>query len=166
MTSGAPDLTEIERVGDVPVARLGALDAELIRYIDGHCEAEAGQVREYQALATSPNDAVRYLAELLAHDEERHHRIMIEMRNHLLAGATGDGGPRVPAARRLHDPELRRTLRRLRAAERRDLWSLRRLRRKLGVLRHDSLHGALVDALVLDTKKHLRFVRRMEQLVR
>jgi rubrerythrin len=151
---------------DLPPPRLGTLDTELIRFIDRHCEAEAEQTDAYRALAASPNEAVRYLAQLLADDEARHHQVLMEMRNHLMSSATGDQEPRVPNATRVHDPVLRRTVRRLRGVERRDLRSLRTLRRKLGVLREGALHGALVDAMVLDTKKHLRYLRRLDQLCR
>src|SRR5699024_9783238 len=74
---------------DVPLPVVGSLDARLIGFIDQHCAAEAGQIDAYRGLARSQNEAVRYLARLLAADEERHHEIMTEMRNHLLASALG-----------------------------------------------------------------------------
>ncbi len=160
-----PPAAERPTIGDLAPPRVGSLDSELVCFIDRHCAAEADQVDAYRALMDSPNEAVRYLARLLADDEERHHRILLEMRNHLVAAGPSAGEPRVPVAAPVHDAELRTTLRRFRAVERHDLRSLRKLRRKLGVLRDGALHGALVDALVLDTKKHLRYLRRLEQLV-
>jgi hypothetical protein len=42
---------------------------------------------------------------------------------------------------------------------------LRALRRQLKFLRRRSLNGVLVDALILDTRKHLGYLRAIQRLV-
>ena len=105
---------------------------------------------------------------LILEDEQRHHRVLSEMVNHLRSsGRLDDQSSRVPFLSRSADAgRLRDSVRRLRACERKDLRELRRLRRHLGVLRDSSLHGVLVSALIIDTRKHLLYLKTLARLAR
>ena len=63
------------------------------------------------------------------------------------------------------DPRgLKQRVRRLRAFERHDLRQLRKLERRLGFMRRASLNGVLVRALIMDTRKHLLYLRTLDRL--
>jgi hypothetical protein len=62
------------------------------------------------------------------------------------------------------DRETAKTIRRLRRVERADLRKLRTLRRHLKFLPRRSLEGVLVDPLILDTHKHLHYLRTIRHL--
>ena len=122
---------------------------------------------EYEKLAsTTDNPAVRYLVGLLVEDEQRHHRVLTEMLNQFRTSVwLAEQEPFVPYMSHKRDPVAAAAAKRLRRAERKDLRALRTLRRKLGVLRRHSLDGVLVDSMIVDTYKHLRYVRALQRLV-
>ena len=157
-----------EDLESIPRSWLGQLDAELIAHLERHLTEEADILDEYRALADSDDEPVSYLARLILEDEHRHHRLLTEMLNQRRSGALlNDERPRVPWLSPLHDRRnLRARIRRLRAFERQDLRQLRKLRRQLGNLRRDSLNGLLVDALIMDTRKHQHYLRRLDRLTR
>ena len=145
----------------------GTFDAEIMGYIDHHIVDEQHVLDEYQQLLEGSDHApVRYLLGLLLEDEQRHHRILEEMLNQFrTATVAANHEPHVPFMSRRPDAETAATIRRLRREERKDLHQLRRLRRRLKFLRRHSLHGVLVDSLILDTRKHLRYLDTIQRLV-
>jgi hypothetical protein len=139
--------------------------AEMVRHIEQHVEDEREMLVVYGTLLRqSDNPAVRYLLELLLDDEKRHHRVLIEMLDQFrTSDKVAEQPPRVPWMTRRPDPEIAAATRRLRRAERADLRRLRTLRRKFS--RSRSLNGVLVDSLMLDTRKHIRYLRAIQRLV-
>jgi hypothetical protein len=148
-------------------AAVGTFDTALVQHIEHHLADEEAILREYRALVTSPDDAVRYLARLILDDEQRHHQVLGEMLNTFRSGAGVAGAEQVPSITRSHDSSaLQRSVKRLRAFERHDLRQLRKLDRHLKFLRRDSLNGVLVSAMIMDTRKHLRYLRALRRIAR
>jgi len=149
-------------------APLSVFDANIMRHLERHLAGEEVILDEYRALAASDDEPVRYIAQLIVEDEERHHRVLSEMLNQFRTGAWFiEQLPRVPWATPSTDRRaLKETLRRLRAFERRDLRQLRQLDHSLSFMRRDSLNGVLVQALKADTRKHLLFLRALTRLTR
>jgi hypothetical protein len=148
--------------------QVGELDAALIVHLEEHLAGEAEILMEYRALAASEDEPVRYIAQMILEDEERHHRVLGEMLNQFRTSASlVDSHPRVPWLVRSADARsLRRVVRQLRAFERRDLRELHKLNRRLGFLRRESLNGVLVRGLISDTRKHLAYLRMLDRIAR
>ena len=146
---------------------VGTFDAEMIETLERHIDDEQHVLDEYGLLlCRSDHPPVRYLLGLLLEDEERHHRILNEMLNQFRCSFYGaEQQPHVPWMTRKRDPETAKQIRRLRRTERTDLGQLRALRRHLKFLRRHSLDGVLIDSLILDTRKHLRYLRTIQHLV-
>jgi hypothetical protein len=151
-----------------PRTDVSKLDAELMRHLEAHLADEDKLLDEYRELAASNDPPVSYIATLILEDEQRHHRVLTEMLNHIRTSAWSiEQEPHVPWLTRSADPSaLRKQVKRLQGHERRDLRELRKLKRRLGSLRTTSLHGALVDALERDTRKHLHYLRVLARLAR
>jgi len=146
---------------------VGSFDASIMEHLAHHIEDEREALAEYRSLwLHSDNPPVRYLLALLLDDEQRHHRILVEMLNQFRSGVyLSEQMPQVPWMTPKKDPELKAVTKQLRKAERKDLRQLRSLRRRLKSLRRHSLNGVLIDSLILDTRKHLRYLRTIEGLV-
>jgi len=151
-----------------PRVAVGEFDAELIQNLERHLVDEQTILDEYRALAESPDEPVRYIAQLILDDEQRHHRVLSEMLNQFRTSVwLAEQSPHVPWLTRSHDrPALKESVHRLRTFERRDLRELRRLKRRFRFLRRDSLNGVLVGALIIDTRKHLLYLRALRRLAR
>ena len=147
---------------------VGEFDAALMENLERHLADEQTILDEYAALAESVDEPVRYIAQLILDDEQRHHRILTEMLNQFRTSVwLAEQSPRVPWLTRSHDRRaLKASIHRLRRFERRDLRELRRLERRFRSLRRDSLNGVLVRALIVDTRKHLLYLRALDRLAR
>jgi len=167
---------EEQRLRDVPLlgldlgsrAAVGEFDAELMQKLERHLADEQVILEEYRALAESTDEAVRYIAQLILDDEQRHHRVLTEMLNQFRTSVwLAEQSPHVPWFTRSSDrAALKASVHRLRGFERRDLRELRRLKRRFRFLRRDSLDGVLVHALIIDTRKHLLYLRTLNRLAR
>jgi len=146
---------------------VGSFDAEMMETLERHIGDEQHAMDEYESLLRrSDNPPVRYLLGLLLEDEQRHHRILGEMLNQFRTHVyVAEQHPHVPWMTRTRDRETAKQVRRLRRTERADLRHLFALRRHLKFLRRHSLDGVLVDSLILDTRKHLRYLRTIQHLV-
>jgi hypothetical protein len=154
---------------DLASARPSPADVALLQELEAHVAHEEEVLDEYRRLAAGSIDpAVEYLVTLILEDEERHHRILVEMLNQVRTGLwLAEQGPRVPSMSASRQSKtLGRAVKRLRAFERADLRRLRRLRHRLGGLRRHSLDGVLVESLKLDTRKHLVYLRVLARLAR
>lgn len=145
----------------------GSFNAEIIGHLQHHIDDEQEMLVAYGTLLRqSENAPVCYLLDLLLEDERRHHRILIEMINQFRSSEDAvDQQPHVPWMTRKPDPGIAAATRNLRRSERADLRRLRALRRRLKFLRRRSLNGVLVDSLILDTRKHLGYLRAIQRLV-
>ncbi len=162
----APDRGPEDAISQRRLA-IGSFDARIMAYLDEHIEGERHLLAEYDTmLRECDHPPVRYLVGLLLEDEQRHHRILLEMLNQFRTSVyLAEQEPRGPWMTRRPDPAMAATTRRLRREERKDLRKLRSLRRHLGFMRRSSLDGVLVDALILDTRKHLRYLKTIQRLV-
>jgi hypothetical protein len=148
--------------------KLGVLDERLLAHISAHIADEGKLVGAYQAIADQlPDEYVRYLTGLIVTDEQRHHQLLAEMANYLVAGNGTDVRPRIPWLTKPKRPaELRAAVGKLIRSERRDRRGLRRLRRALRPYRRTSLLVPLVDTMVLDTRKHLLLLTTIRRTAR
>jgi rubrerythrin len=154
---------------DIRPPSLGSFDAKILEHLTNHIAGEAEILDEYRRLAASPDPPVRYLAQLIVEDEERHHRVLSELANQFRSGATSltEQTPHVPWLTKSTDRHgLARSVRRLRRFERRDLRQLRKLARELRPIRGDSLDPVIVATLEMDTRKHLRYLRELKRIAR
>src|SRR5665213_770921 len=60
---------------------MSPFDATILEHLAEHLVGEAEFLAEYRRLAESPDPPVRYLAQLIRADEERHHRVLAELAN-------------------------------------------------------------------------------------
>ena len=138
------------------------LDRKIADHLTRHIEDESALLATYEQVgAASESEHIRYLVELIAEDERRHHRLLIEMLNRLDSDAVlrelPDSTPRI--GRPNGSPELRLLTKQLLAVERRDARDLRKLKRELKPRRKTTLFGLIVELIELDTKKHTRILR-------
>ena len=161
MTGSGREVAEAPRGASV-----GEFDAALMELLESHLTEEGALLEHYRGLANSPDEAVRYIAQLIIDDEQRHHQLLTEMLNRFKTSAWFvDQEPHVPFFTRSADPRgLKESVRKLRAFERHDLRQLRKLERRLGFLRRESINGVLVRALIMDTRKHLAYLRALNRL--
>jgi hypothetical protein len=66
---------------------VSVFDAMILQHLTEHLAGEAAILDEYRQLATSPDAPVRYLAQLIVEDEERHHRVLNELANQFRTSA-------------------------------------------------------------------------------
>jgi hypothetical protein len=147
---------------------VSAFDALILQHLTEHLAGEAEILDEYRHLAASPDAPVRYLAQLIVEDEERHHRVLTELANQFRSAASlVETTPHVPWLTKSTDRHgLARSVRRLRRFERRDLRQLKKLARRLRPIRGHSLDPVVVTTLEMDTRKHLRYLRELQRIAR
>ncbi len=153
---------------EAPPPPISSFDTMVLQHLDEHLAGEAEILHEYRQLATSPDPPVRYLAQLILEDEERHHRVLTEIANQFRSTTSlGQQTPQVPWLTKCTDRHgLARSVRRLRRFERRDLRHLRKLARQLRPIRDNSLNPVIVATLEMDTRKHLRYLRELKRIAR
>ncbi len=153
---------------EAPPPPISSFDAIILEHLTEHLAGEAEVLDEYRQLATSPDPPVRYLAQLILEDEERHHRVLSELANQFRpATSLAEQAPHVPWLTKSTDRHgLARSVRRLRRFERRDLRRLRKLARQLRPIKDNSLDPVIVATLEMDTRKHLRYLRELKRIAR
>jgi hypothetical protein len=154
--------------GETPPHPISPFDAAILNHLTEHLAGEAEILDEYRLLAASPDAPVRYLAQLILEDEERHHRVLTELANQFRSSASlVEQVPQVPWLTKSTDRHsLAHSVHRLRKFERRDLRQLRKLARHLRPIRDDSLDPVIVATLEMDTRKHLRYLRELRRIAR
>jgi hypothetical protein len=163
------DMLRLKSVSsETPPPLIGSFDAIILDHLSKHLAGEAEILDEYRQLATSPDPPVRYLAQLILEDEERHHRVLSELANQFRpATSLDEQTPHVPWLTKSTDRHgLARSVRRLRRFERRDLRQLRKLARQLRPIKDNSLDPVIVATLKMDTRKHLRYLRELHRIAR
>jgi hypothetical protein len=73
---------------EIRPAPISPFDAAVLRHLTEHLADETEILDEYRVLASSPDAPVRYLAQLILEDEERHHRVMTELANQFRSSAS------------------------------------------------------------------------------
>lgn len=145
-------------------------DERALHHIEQHLTEEAAAGAAYETFAEHGDPAIRYLAGLLAADEQRHHQILENIARSLRAAITGGhAGTGVPEPETL-TKEQRRDLidetHRLLALETADAAALRELRRELRPARDETLWPLLAEIMALDTEKHLRILKGIDRLLK
>jgi len=149
-------------------AGMSIWEEQLYDHLTGHIESEGAILDEYGDLAAGSTGHVRYLLELIAADEARHHHLYEEwartIRNLTLTGEIGDG---IPNVRPEDDPgSVVQAVSRLLAIEEADEKELRQLRKSLEDFESTTLWPLLVDLMRLDTEKHIRILNYLRQHAR
>ncbi|MBO0713200.1 MAG: hypothetical protein J2O39_01510 [Acidimicrobiales bacterium] len=133
--------------------------------LGSHIGREAGIVDEYRRLAEEAKDpAIRYLVNLIADDEDRHHHLFTELVAAVVAAANrGSASSPLPELGWGPEPEgLREQTRRFLLAEEDDARQLRALRRALRDVSDTTIWPLLIELVELDTQKHRRILKFIE----
>lgn len=126
-----------------------------------HGPREGAALTEYKRLIEQCDDpGVRYLAETILADEERHHRQITEMLHQIESFLWEvDVEPSTPYLREHRDPELREATERLLQLEREDAAELRQLRKRVKNQDRSSMLPLLVELMIHDTSKHIEILK-------
>lgn len=140
---------------------LSEVDRVLIGHLESHVAAEAEVIDLYDALANDEHPYVGYVANLIAEDEARHHRLFAEWIETIKALAelreAPDAIPHID-----YQPVSQRTMsmvERLLEFEQDDLAEVRKLRHEIRDVRNSTLWGMLVELMIADTKKHIKVLK-------
>lgn len=138
----------------------------LLAHLDRHVASEEAVLDSYVQFARSGPEFVRYLVNLIAEDEERHHRILREMVNQVVGEMDfRTMSPSIPSTdfQGTDRERLVEATARFLALERDDLASLKELTKSLRRQRLRGLIPVLVESMQLDTKKHIALLEFIAQ---
>lgn len=129
--------------------------------LDQHVEAESGIMEEYRKLAGPiESGPIRFLIDLILHDEDRHHGLLRMMAKYLrIKNRRRDALPWV-----IDPHEFVRHMRKLQEHERETIAACRELKSRLPA-DESEFFNALLDALILDSEKHERLLLAVERIV-
>ncbi len=140
---------------------------ELVELLSRHGADEARILADYERLSTTTSDpAARYLVDFILADERRHHQTLVDMATSMAWGDLGSAGIPVPTSSWHIDQGLLAATRRLHDYEDHDRKELQRLRHQLRPFEKTTLWGLLIDLMILDTEKHARILKFLEDRAR
>lgn len=142
---------------------------ELLAYLEAHVTNEAGILSDYEAMADQSHAPyITYLLNVIAEDEERHHRFYEEWANSLRAHTEfREVGEAVPDARREPNPkEILRQVERMLAFEEADQKHLRELQKHIKDYRDVTVWPLLVRLMQFDTEKHIEILKFIQKHAR
>lgn len=148
------------------------VEQRVLEHVERFARTEQVALDAYRALAYRALDPrVRYVAELLWDEEDRHHTVLADLAGMLRRpDDRPDPAPGPAADEPEWSPELAREMRdateRLVALERVDLACLRQLRRELRSIRADPAMVLLVELLAHDTRKHIHVLGYLRAALR
>lgn len=133
-----------------------------------HGPREGEALAEYKRLVEQCDDpGIRYLAELILADEERHHRQIGEMLHQIESFLWEvEIEPQTPYLGVHHDADLRAATDRLLKLEREDAAELRTLRKRIKSQSSSSLLPLLVELMIHDTSKHIAILKLIREHVK
>jgi hypothetical protein len=139
---------------------LSVWEEELYDALIEHVRAESDVLARYEGLAADAPAHVRYLLELIAEDEVRHHRIYEQWASTIKDyGAFVVPTDGVPDLTREPDPDrLVAAIEELIAFEKSDARQVKALQKQLKEVRETTIWTLLTELMALDTKKHLRIL--------
>ena len=139
-------------------------DERALAHIEEHIAVEAAASSSYEALAMTEDPAVRYLAGLIAEDEQRHHQVLAKIAAVLRAEVNDVAEPvhhvEVSVEQR---KELLGEARRLLEMEKADATALKELRHELHSAPEETMWPVLVEMMALDTEKHIHLLKAIER---
>jgi rubrerythrin len=146
-------------LNDEPVG-LSVWEQELYNVLREHVRSESQVLDRYENLADTASGHVRFLIELIAEDEARHHTLYEQWAETIKAMpfiAEPDDG--VPDLKPERDPaRLLAAIDDLLAFEKQDADQLKKLDKKLKDVRETTIWPLLVELMALDTRKHIRIL--------
>lgn len=163
-SSGEAQATGFERaIRGLDEVGASATIRALVELLSRHGSDEGRILAEYERLAATTTDsAARYLIDLILADERRHHQTLVEIATSMAWDDIRSVETPVPTLGWHLDEALRVATRKLRDYEERDRKELKDLRRQLRPFEETTLWGLLVDLMILDTEKHARILRFLE----
>jgi rubrerythrin len=151
-------------VDDRPIG-LSVWEQELYERLVQHIASESEVLARYEGLAEESSGHVRFLLDLIAEDEARHHRLYDEwartVREMVLVTEPGDA---VPDLTREPDPDrLVAAVDDLLAVEKDDAQQLKVLEKSLKDVRHTTVWPLLVELMEMDTRKHIKILEFLRE---
>jgi rubrerythrin len=143
----------------------------LAKHLTWHMDTEREVLREYGRFAEEVTDErLRYLINLVLDDEVRHHRVFSELVNWLRAETETREvpGPRVPDDMPTHEDReaiLAKT-KHLLEVEHEDARELKALRRDIDKIEDTAWWTILIEAMELDTRKHIKILEYIRDQVK
>jgi rubrerythrin len=143
----------------------------LAKHLTWHMDTEREVLREYGRFAEEVTDErLRYLINLVLDDEVRHHRVFSELVNWLRAETETREvpGPRVPDDMPTHEDReaiLAKT-KHLLEVEHEDAQELKALRRDIDKIEDTAWWTILIEAMELDTRKHIKILEYIRDQVK
>jgi rubrerythrin len=136
---------------------------ELRDHLQSHVENEEAILNEYiEATDGTKSKALRYLVDLIANDERRHHQIFSDLAE-TLQYQVGVEGPELVVPDMDFDKAdgaaTSEIIDRLLRFELEDKRELKELRKKLKAFEDWTLHGLLVELMQRDTEKHIAILK-------
>jgi rubrerythrin len=144
----------------------GASDTmrELVELLASHGAEEGRILAEYARASSSVSDAAaRYLIDLIMEDEQRHHRLLVDLATAIAWEPLDGDDARVPPLGWHVDRELADAARRLREYEEKDRRELKALRKKLRPFEDTTIWALMVQLILLDTEKHATILEFLER---
>jgi len=145
-------------------------DERALSHIEQHLADEAAAGVAYETFAEHGDPSIRYLAGLLAADEQRHHQILENiaraLRAEIAGGAVATGVPEPSPLTAAQRKDLLEETRRLLEIESADAAALKELKRDLRPARDETLWPLLAEIMALDTDKHIRILKGIDRLLR
>lgn len=148
----------------------GSWDRKALAHIEAHLQRETGVVNGYESLVGTTSGAIAYLLNQVISDEYRHHHVLAELAK-AVGSATGRPGyqaSEVPEPTPLAEEtrvKLLAETRRFIDVEKDDEKDLQQLISDLRPVKTRTIWPLLVELMALDTEKHLKVLRRIEQML-
>jgi rubrerythrin len=147
---------------------LSASERLLYEHLQQHIQTESGMEDLYDTLAACGHPYITFLADLIAQDEARHHRIFQDWMDSLKAMSELDQGKEpIPLVDRapVH-PETIALVDRLLEFEKDDLAAVKKLRKEVADVGEFGVWQALLETLVADTQKHIGILKFIKKQLR
>ena len=142
------------------VMGLSVWEQDLYDLLLDHVKSESEVLDRYGTLADTAPEHVRFLVELIAEDEARHHALYEQWAEAIKAAGTFQRvDDAVPDLMPEKDPQqLIAAIDELLDFEKRDKQQLKELDRRLKDVRETTIWPLLVELMAVDTRKHIRIL--------
>jgi hypothetical protein len=137
---------------------LSSSDAELYEHLVTHAARENSMMQRYQALAGSGEGYIGFLTQLIAEDEERHHRLYDAWARSLSHAAVLEIDPDTALLAERDPAPLLTAVQALLDFEKRDADQLKAMSKTLDDTRETEIWGLVLDVMRADTDKHIRIL--------
>jgi hypothetical protein len=142
-------------------AGLSVWERDVYLLLVDHIAKESEVLGRYDELMAGAAPHVRFLLELVAEDEARHHAVFEQWAETFKGFATLDAPPDDGVPNLVPEADAARlvdTLEELLALERDDAGQLKDLEKRFKDFRHTTMWPLLAELMALDTKKHIQIL--------